>query len=76
MLICFGVSWPFSIYKTIKTKRVQGKSGIFLVIVEIGYLFGILHKLFYNFDFVIFFYCFNFLLVGFDLILWLKYNKQ
>ena len=26
MIFCFGVSWPFSIYKSYRTKSVKGKS--------------------------------------------------
>ena len=26
MLICFGIAWPFSIYKLIETKKAKGKS--------------------------------------------------
>ena len=41
MLFCFGFSWPFAIAKTVRAKRVDGKSPMFEVIVIVGYLFGI-----------------------------------
>ena len=41
MLFCFGFSWPFAIAKTIRAKRVDGKSPMFEIIVIVGYLFGI-----------------------------------
>ena len=41
MLFCFGFSWPFAIAKTIRAKRVDGKSPLFEIIVIVGYLFGI-----------------------------------
>jgi len=49
MLICFGVSWPASIYKSYTLKKVTGKSQIFLWLVFVGYIFGLLHKLVNNF---------------------------
>ena len=44
MLICFGVSWPVSIAKSLRTKNVSGKSPLFLFIIDLGYVFGILNK--------------------------------
>ncbi|MCL2485817.1 MAG: hypothetical protein FWF00_02130 [Endomicrobia bacterium] len=63
MMICFGFAWPFSIYKSYKSRSNKGKSLWFLVIVIIGYSCGIIHKVFYNFDFVIILYSLNFALV-------------
>ena len=61
MLVCFGASWPFALYKTYKTKQVKGKSLRFLFLVIIGYFAGILHKIFYHYDIVIFLYFINML---------------
>jgi len=74
MLICFGVSWPFSVAKTYKTKNVKGKSILFLNLVLLGYIFGILHKIIYNMNFVIYLYVLNGLLVLTEIILYYKYN--
>ena len=41
MLFAFGFSWPFAIAKTYRTKRVDGKSPVFMMIVIAGYLCGI-----------------------------------
>jgi len=38
MLLCFGAAWPFSIYKSYKSKSVDGKSPYFLVILILGYI--------------------------------------
>lgn len=70
MLICFGAAWPFSIYKSYLSGSNKGKSLFFLVIVEIGYFSGILHKAFYNYDQVIYLYLINFFLVLIDLLLY------
>lgn len=70
MLMSFAISWPFSIIKSLKTKFVLGKSPSFMIIVLIGYVFGIIHKLTYSYDIVIYCYIFNFLLISFDIILY------
>ncbi|MDD2233980.1 MAG: hypothetical protein PHZ11_04810 [Desulfitobacteriaceae bacterium] len=75
MLICFGVAWPFSIYRSYTSKSVKGKSFIFLFVVFIGYIAGILHKIFYNFDNVIYLYTLNMVMVGIDMGLFLRNRK-
>lgn len=76
MLLCFACSWPFSIVKALRTKVVIGKSPIFMSIIVLGYVFGILHKIFYHPDAVVFLYLFNLLIVSFDLFLYFKYIGQ
>ena len=75
MMLCFGASWPFSIWKTIKVKNPVGKSIIFLWLVEIGYLAGIIYKLSRP-DWVIALYALNAAMVGTDLYLVVKYRKM
>jgi formate hydrogenlyase subunit 3/multisubunit Na+/H+ antiporter MnhD subunit len=72
MLLCFGVAWPFSIWKSWKTGRSEGKSRRFLVIVLLGYVAGILHKIFYKLDGVIVLYVLNMVMVGIDLALYYR----
>lgn len=66
MLLCFASAWPFSIYKSFKSRKNTGKSVIFLYIVLIGYIAGMLHKYAYSFDGVFYLYFFNFCLVAAD----------
>ena len=33
MVLCFGISWPISIAKTLKTKCVSGKSPLFIIFI-------------------------------------------
>lgn len=73
MLICFGVSWPVSIAKAIRTKVVRGKSPVFMVIVCVGYLCGLIHKFVYSPDWVTFLYGLNLVMVAIDLALYCKY---
>ena len=75
MLICFGAAWPFSIYKSYVSYSVQGKSSFFLIIVLLGYVAGILHKLFFQYDMVIYLYLLNFIMVFIDFLLYLRNSR-
>jgi putative hemolysin len=55
---------------------VIGKSPFFMMIIIVGYVFGILHKIFNNNDIVIYLYLFNLLIVSFDLAVYFTYIKQ
>lgn len=67
MIIAFGVSWPISIIKTLRSSSVAGKSILFLIIIFLGYCAGIIHKVLYANDFVIILYIINAILVLTDL---------
>ena len=43
-LVCFAISWPVSIAKSLRTKVVIGKSPLFMSLIILGYIFGIIHK--------------------------------
>ena len=75
MLVCFGAAWPVSIWKSIRTRQVAGKSLFFLVIVFVGYIAGILHKLIFHYDVVIFLYMLNAAMVGADAVLYLRNRR-
>lgn len=75
MLICFGAAWPFALYKSYVSRSVKGKSFMFLIVVIIGYASGILHKIFYNPDKVIYLYAFNMLMVASDAVLYVRNAK-
>lgn len=72
MLICFGLAWPFSIYKSWKTREIGSKSFVFLLALFVGYIAGILHKIFFDLDGVIVLYILNGLMVLIDMILYLR----
>lgn len=76
MLLCFGASWPFSIAKTLRTGRTEGKSLVFLALVMLGYLFGLVHKLFFHLDVVIILYAVLLCVVGFDFILTARARRR
>ena len=73
MLICFGISWPISIIKSIRTKIVAGKSPLFMAVLIIGYTSGITHKMLYSRDWITALYAINLVMVAFDLFLYYKY---
>jgi hypothetical protein len=70
MLLCFGAAWPFSIYKSYTSRQNAGKSVAFLYVILVGYASGIVHKLLYRFDGVIYLYVLNGLLVLTDIVLY------
>lgn len=72
-LVCFAISWPVSIAKSLRTKVVIGKSPLFMSLIILGYIFGITHKFLYSKDIVVFLYIFNALLVSTDLFLYYLY---
>lgn len=74
MLVCFGVSWPMSVYKTWASKSAKGKSLAFLALVLLGYASGILHKITYSWDIVFALYVINASMVLADLFLTATYR--
>ena len=75
MMGCFGMAWPVSIYKSYTSRQTKGKSVAFLFILVAGYIAGIIHKLLYSRDGVIFLYILNALMVFADIALFYR-NKR
>ena len=76
MLVAFGTAWPFSIYKSYKSKSTKGKSSIFLIVLIFGYICGILNKLTTNtVDYVIWFYVANLVMVTVDLCMYYRSKR-
>ena len=44
MILCFGLSWPLSIRKSLISHTDKGKSLFFEFFIWIGYIFGIIRK--------------------------------
>jgi hypothetical protein len=76
MLVCFGLSWPISIVKALRTRMVLGKSSLFMGIICVGYMSGIVHKVLYSRDWIIALYVFNLLLVAMDMVLYFKFSPR
>ena len=74
MLVCFGVSWPVSIIKTVKSKSVEGVSSTFYSLILIGYVSGTMCKYFFTpNDPVIYFYIINATMVFIQIVLYSFY---
>ena len=77
MLACFGLSWPISVYKSIKSKSTQGKSIVFIIAIIIGYISGIIGKIVnHKLTYVLIIYCFNLIVVSVDLALFFINRKN
>jgi hypothetical protein len=75
MLICFGAAWPFSLYRSYRSRTNAGKSFFFLGVVFLGYVSGILHKIFFSPDPVIGLYILNGIMVGGDILLYFRNRR-
>ena len=80
MIVSFGASWPLNLMKSWRARTTKGKSLPFLLLVFFGYIAGIISKLvndtymaeFASKWYVLFFYVLNLLMVGGDLILYIR----
>ena len=76
MLVCFGISWPFNIAKSLRSRTAKGKSVAFELLIIAGYLCGLVGKLILgNLSYVVFFYIADILMVAADLILTLRNRR-
>lgn len=76
MLVCFGISWPVNVMKSIRMKSAKGKSLAFLIAIFVGYIFGIIHKMIYSRDGVLYLYILNLIMVGMDLALYFVNRRR
>jgi len=77
MLVCFGLSWPISVYKSLVSKSVAGKSGVFMAAILLGYVAGILGKILGGqLNYVLVLYIINFIMVSLDLCLFLRNRRM
>lgn len=83
MIVSFGLSWPLNVIKSYKARTTKGKSLAFLLLIFFGYIAGIASK-FVNESYmasisekwyVLFFYILNFIMVGADLIMYIRNRK-
>ena len=76
MVVSFGISWPVSIAKSIKSRTAKGKSLIFILFILLGYGFGIVSKLAAGkITYVFVFYVINFVMVTFDVFLYIRNSR-
>ncbi|MBO5313155.1 MAG: hypothetical protein J6B29_04225 [Clostridia bacterium] len=78
MVICFGISWPLSIYKSATSRSTKGKSPYFTMAIITGYIAIIIGKVVIQdfsgwlaiLKFVL--YCVNLTMVSIDLGLYFR----
>ncbi|MDR1194361.1 MAG: hypothetical protein LBK98_09405 [Peptococcaceae bacterium] len=76
MVICFGLSWPLSVYKSWKSRTAKGKSLFFEVFILLGYLCGMTGKIVSgSISYVFIFYVINALMVSADLCLYFRNRR-
>jgi len=76
MVVSFGISWPVSIAKSIRSRTVKGKSMVFILFILTGYAFGIISKIVSGtITYVFIFYVLNFIMVAIDVCLYLRNRK-
>jgi len=61
--------------RVLQANQIEGKSVVFLYVIIAGYLFGIMHKIINDPDFVIVLYVLNAMMVFIDLLLYYKHKK-
>lgn len=80
MIICFGMSWPMSVYKSWRSATAKGKSLQFEAFIWLGYIAGIAKNFILFFEgkdgwiFYLgwFFYVFNFAMITVDILLYFR----
>lgn len=77
MLLCFGMSWPISVYKSIRSRSTKGKSAVFIMVIILGYISGIVGKIVNDqLSYVLALYCLNLVVVSIDLVLYYINRKH
>ena len=83
MIVSFGFSWPLNVLKSYRARTTKGKSLAFLLLIFFGYIAGIASKpvdedymaKFSEKWYVLFFYVLNFIMVGADLVMYVRNRK-
>lgn len=76
-LIGFGIAWPSSILKSIRSKTAKGKSLLFLCVSFCAYVCGIISKFMAtSLSYVVVFYCINLCFVGTDIVLYFVNTRR
>lgn len=80
MIICFGISWPLSIVRSVRSKSTKGKSILFMLFILFGYFCGLVAKFMtHTYNLAFWFYFPNIILVSTDICLYFRnraYEKK
>lgn len=64
MMLCFAAAWPFNIVRAWRARTAIGSSPWFMVVIEIGYILGMMNKVVNDdVNYVFAFYVLDFVLV-------------
>lgn len=73
MLICFGFSWPITVYKNIRSRTAKSMSLGFILLIITGYVAGIAAKIGSgNVGFVLAVYILNLIMVMLNLFVYFR----
>ena len=73
MIICFGISWPMSIVRSVRSRSTQGKSLLFMCFILFGYFCGVASKLIsHTYNLAFWFYFPNIIMVSTDIGLYFR----
>lgn len=73
MLICFGLSWPISVVKNIRTGTAKGMSLPFILLITFGYIAGISAKIMsHNINYVLIVYFINIAAVSVNIAVYIR----
>lgn len=79
MLVCFGLSWPMSVVKNIRSKTAKSMSLPFTLLIISGYVAGISAKIYnHQYNFVLIVYLLNLAIVSVNVIVYFinrRYDK-
>lgn len=76
MIICFGLSWPMSIVRSVRSKSTKGKSLLFMCFIVFGYLCGLASKFMtHTYNLAFYFYFPNIIMVSTDICLYFRNKK-
>ncbi len=76
MIVSFGISWPLSIVRSVRSRSTQGKSLLFMIFIEFGYVCGLIAKFMTGtFNLAFWFYWPNLIMVATDICLYFR-NKS
>ena len=76
MIVCFGLSWPNNVMKSIRSRTAKGKSLQFLILIELGYTAGIIGKIIsHTYNLATIFYFINFAMVLTDICLYFRNSR-
>lgn len=71
MLVCFGLSWPMSVYKNIKARTAKFMNLQFILLIITGYVAGILAKIYtHTFNYVLVVYLLNLVVVSANVVVY------